>query len=139
VRVIVCGGRRYYRADAIYDELDIMLIQHPDLIVIEGCQHGADELAGWHPPATHLRGKPTEHEFPGGWAYLRHRPAESALHFPADWSRHGKRAGALRNVEMLKARPNLVLAFHEDLPSSSGTKNMVEIATKAGVPVRLIE
>ena len=35
--------------------------------------------------------------------------------FPADWKQYGTRAGPIRNSEMLvKAKPTLVLAFHED-------------------------
>ena len=40
--------------------------------------------------------------------------------------------------ELLAMCPNLVLAFHDDIESSRGTKNMVAIARKAGVPVEVI-
>lgn len=39
---------------------------------------------------------------------------------------------------MLKLGADLVLAFHDDLESSSGTKDMLTIARKAGVPVEVI-
>jgi hypothetical protein len=39
---------------------------------------------------------------------------------------------------MLAAKPDLVLAFHADLAHSKGTKHMVGIARKAGIPVEII-
>ena len=56
--------------------------------------------------------------------------------YPADWDKHGKKAGALRNVEMLKkGKPTKVVAF----PGGSGTAHMVRIAKEAGVEVLEIE
>jgi hypothetical protein len=56
--------------------------------------------------------------------------------YPADWDRYGKWAGPERNGRMLdKERPvALVLAFHDNLGWSKGTKNMVEQALADGVP-----
>lgn len=56
---------------------------------------------------------------------------------PADWDKYGKSAGPKRNIEMLRLSPNLVVAFHNDLAGSRGTKHMVKIARKAGVPVEV--
>lgn len=62
----------------------------------------------------------------------------------ADWKHHGKAAGPIRNrqmLEVLRAGPadcvRVVLAFHDDLPRSKGTKDMVNIARKARVAVKL--
>lgn len=60
---------------------------------------------------------------------------------PADWERLGNAAGPARNVEMLRRHPDskLVLAFHDDLNSSSGTKHMVfEVCLPAGKEVVLV-
>lgn len=64
--------------------------------------------------------------------------------YPADWDRYGpKAAGMIRNHAMLKAEHlpeepvDLVLAFHEDIENSRGTKGMVRIAKKASVPTLL--
>jgi hypothetical protein len=54
------------------------------------------------------------------------------LTFPADWDKYKKAAGFIRNKQMLvEGKPTLVIAF----PGGPGTRNMVEQATKAGVPV----
>jgi hypothetical protein len=51
--------------------------------------------------------------------------------FPADWKRHGKSAGPLRNQEMLDAAPDLVIAF----PGGRGTADMVRRAKSVNVKV----
>jgi hypothetical protein len=59
------------------------------------------------------------------------------MEFPADWDLHGKAAGPIRNRQMLLAKPEIVIAFHDDLDSSKGTKDMVKIAKRTGVKVKL--
>jgi hypothetical protein len=39
---------------------------------------------------------------------------------------------------LTEGSPDLVLAFHDDLERSKGTKHMVGIARKAKVPVRVV-
>jgi hypothetical protein len=49
-----------------------------------------------------------------------------------EWKRHGKWAGPLRNMRMLKeSAPDFVLAF----PGGKGTENMKRIARSHGVKV----
>lgn len=57
--------------------------------------------------------------------------------YPADWSKHGKAAGPIRNKQMLdEGKPDLVIAFM--FPDSRGTANMVKQAEKAGIETRVI-
>lgn len=59
--------------------------------------------------------------------------------FPAEWDKYGRAAGPIRNKQMLiVGKPDLILAFHDNIDKSKGTKNMIKQAKKAGVPVRLI-
>ena len=52
--------------------------------------------------------------------------------FPANWDRYGKKAGYLRNVQMLEeGKPDLVVAF----PGGRGTEMMKDLARKKGVEV----
>lgn len=63
--------------------------------------------------------------------------------YPADWQRHGKKAGFLRNLEMvaeLKRRKAegaqvLVVAFS----GSNGTAHMCKVATEVGLEVVQVE
>ena len=50
--------------------------------------------------------------------------------FPAPWKEHGKRAGSIRNQQMLdEVKPDVVIGF----PGGTGTAHMLDIAKKAGV------
>lgn len=62
--------------------------------------------------------------------------ADAILSFPAEWTEYGKAAGPIRNREMLRSgKPDLVTAFHRDLNQSKGTRDMVEQARAATIPV----
>lgn len=109
-RVLVTGSREWADPEPIRRELARL---PSDTIVIHGMARGADRLA--HEIAAEL----------GLAVWPR----------PAMWER-GKAAGIIRNRQMLvEDKPDLVLAFHPDLAEARGTRHMVEIARKAGVPV----
>jgi hypothetical protein len=58
--------------------------------------------------------------------------------FNADWGRYGKRAGPIRNTQMLdEFDPEVVFAFVDDASSSAGTANMVLQALARQLPVHL--
>jgi hypothetical protein len=79
-------------------------------VLIEGEAPGADTLAR-------------------EWATEQGIPVER---YPADWNRHGKAAGPIRNRRMLvEGKPDLVVAF----PGGRGTANMISQAEAAGVKV----
>ena len=59
-------------------------------------------------------------------------PVES---YPADWNRHGRSAGYIRNHEMLE-NADALIAFWDG--RSKGTKNMIDIAMRAGKAVRIV-
>lgn len=54
----------------------------------------------------------------------------------ANWILFGRAAGPRRNSAMLAELPNIVMAFHDDLPRSKGTKDMLTKALAAHVPSR---
>lgn len=59
--------------------------------------------------------------------------------YPADWTEYGKAAGPIRNRQMLKeGRPDVVVAFHDDLVMSKGTRDMCEVAAANGIPVYVV-
>ena len=110
MKVLVCGSRNWI------DELPIrqcLLSLRPSL-VIEGAARGADSLAAKVARSLHI----------------------PVREFPAQWEKFGRSAGYRRNLQMLlEGKPDLVVAF--PLGVSSGTWNMVAIARKAGVPVKV--
>lgn len=113
-RVLVCGGRTYDHAWRVYEALELIWRFHNcKFVVIEGGASGADHAAYvWA----------NDHAQNG----VEHSP------YPADWRKHGKSAGMIRNLEMLEhGRPDLVIAF----PGGRGTRNMVSLARNANVSV----
>ncbi len=55
---------------------------------------------------------------------------------PADWERHGKAAGPIRNSVMTLLGADLCLAFWDGF--SRGTLDCITQAVKTGIPVRII-
>lgn len=114
IRVLVCGSREWSDYATIYQSLRDLKDQIE--IVIDGAARGADSLG--NKAAKSL-----------GLNTVRHW---------AEWNQYGPSAGPIRNRAMLNLeKPTLVLAFHPDLTKSKGTKDMVTIARKAGVEVRI--
>jgi hypothetical protein len=56
----------------------------------------------------------------------------------ADWNKHGKAAGPIRNREMLDLEPKLVIAFHSRLFKSKGTLDCILEANRRRIPVEVI-
>lgn len=54
--------------------------------------------------------------------------------YPANWERHGRRAGMLRNIAMIQYVDE-VIAFWDG--KSSGTQHSINLAEKFGKPVRI--
>jgi hypothetical protein len=110
MRILFCGDRNWTNYKTI---VDVMLELRPSL-VIEGEAKGADSMAAM---------AATDYFIP-------------VLRFPADWEKYGRAAGPIRNSQMLKeGKPELVVAFHDDIQSSKGTRNMTEQAKKNGIQV----
>lgn len=60
--------------------------------------------------------------------------------YPADWKKYGKGAGIIRNQRMLDLEePDIVIAFHNNLAKSKGTKHMVNYARDNGYKVIVFE
>ncbi len=122
MRVLVCGDRNW--ADEELIEKSILRLHLEGntgagkiSLIISGEAEGADSLA----------------------KKVSSRLGLKYSGFPALWEKYGKAAGPLRNKQMLEeGKPELILAFHDDLDHSKGTKDMVERARKAGVPVKVI-
>lgn len=96
--------------DAVKNTLDRLHALHGITLIVEGGAKGADSLGRL-------------------WAQLNRVPCDTVR---ADWPRYGKRAGIMRNEEMLKKHPiDRVVAF----PGGAGTAHMVSIAKHEGITV----
>lgn len=133
IRILVCGGRDFgdtavkkedtalvasrieeYRF--IIETLNKLSVPYQDgmglvdAVIMQGGARGADRVAS-------------------DWAAVNYC---ECLEYKADWNKHGKSAGYIRNKQMLdEGKPDLVVAF----PGGKGTRNMVELAAKAGIKV----
>ena len=56
--------------------------------------------------------------------------------FPADWDKHGKKAGPIRNMEM-GDYADCLIAFWDG--KSKGTKHMIDYMNKLGKPVKVVQ
>lgn len=65
------------------------------------------------------------------WAKIHEIPIKR---FPADWAKHGKAAGPIRNREMAQYADALVAIWDGE---SRGTKNMIDEARKRGIKVHV--
>lgn len=120
MKILVCGSRDWKDSPFIYRTLDHQReVWSSELYwdaVIEGDCRGADKMAG-------------------NWARAR---GITNIKFPALWSYYGKKAGMLRNKAMLLyGQPDLVIAFHDKLDESSGTKMMIDLAVEKGIPFEI--
>ena len=116
MRILITGDRDYTDGRLIGEILEKYQAEGYDTI-IEGEARGADKLS----------------------RIEAERLGMQVIPIPAQWIKYGKKAGPLRNMEMLEYKPNLVIAFHDDLQNSKGTKHMIRIAKEAGLPVKLIQ
>lgn len=115
MRVLVCGSRKI--GPGVISIVTRRLNELPmTATIIHGGAQGVDRIAA-------------------AWALVR---ARGATLYPADWETYGKRAGVIRNIEMLESRPvpDLVLAFWDG--SSRGTMHTIAEAQARGIKTEVI-
>jgi YspA, cpYpsA-related SLOG family len=115
---LICGDRNWGDSVPITREIKRLIKEHgtQKLLILEGGAPGADTLA-----------KIVAHD-------LNVHVAEvSAL-----WPTRHRAAGPSRNEMMLAIEPDEVIAYHPDIKKSRGTKHMVNIARKAGIPTKVV-
>lgn len=116
MKVLICGGRDYTDNNFVNFVLDCIHAKKSITMVIHGCANGADTFAQ-------------------AWAEARVGHV-TAFGVPADWKKHGTRAGPVRNRLMLElGKPDLVIAFE----GGAGTRDMTSAAVAAGVRVLFAE
>lgn len=111
--VIIAGGRDFADYGLLQSKCDKFFQEKKPTAIISGLARGADTM---------------------GARYARERGIP-VLEFPADWERLGRRAGMVRNLQMLEAT-DAVVAFWDG--QSRGTAHMINEAKKRGLPLRVV-
>lgn len=114
-KVIIAGTRTFDNYPLLCSFCDKCLSQKElshDIVIVSGAAKGADTL---------------------GERYAKER-GFAVLSYPADWEKHGRAAGPIRNTEMADAADALI-AFWDG--QSRGTANMIDTARKKGLKIRI--
>lgn len=110
MRVLVCGGRDFNDGDFVYNELSRLDHERgPFTVILHGCCRGVDLDAE-------------------GWALAA---GKQICGMRAEWEKHGRAAGPIRNGRLLDTGCDLVIAF----PGGRGTANACKQARERGIEV----
>ena len=118
MRILITGSR-YHKDSQMIEKAIEKQVEHldsyEDVVIIQGeCPYGGAV------------------KYASDWARNNGAIDES---YPADFKKLGKKAGPLRNQEMVDSGAEVCLAFPED--DSRGTWDCVRKAKKAGIPVKI--
>lgn len=120
MKILVCGGRNFKDYRLLSREIH-KLLPEP-----------TDDISTWLPPngTVIIHGGATGADYLADkWAVANWVPIKE---YKADWDKHGKAAGPIRNQQMLdEEHPDVVLAF--PTKRSKGTWDMVRRAKKAQI------
>ena len=111
--VIIAGGREFNDYKLLSTKCDTLFSNKKPTAIVCGEARGADSL---------------------GKRYAQERgiPVKS---FPADWDKHGKKAGYIRNEEMAQHADALAVFWDG---KSRGTANMIDLARRYKLAIRII-
>lgn len=108
MKVIIAGGRDVFDFDAVSEA--VKKSHYAISEVVSGGAQGADHLGEIYAAENNIPVKV----------------------FPANWDKHGRSAGPIRNGEMAEYADALIAIWDG---KSRGTKNMIEQATEKGLQV----
>lgn len=118
-KILVTGDRNW---DDIHRVVEELKGYRPGTILVHGACRGADNTCAAVAEALGFK----------------------VRSYPADWEKHRKAAGPIRNQQMLtlEHKPDepidMCLVFHNDIENSKGTADMLDRVIKAELPWKLI-
>ena len=112
MKVIIAGSRDFDDYELLRKYCDFYLQSQTEIEIVSGTARGADQL---------------------GERYAKER-GYPVKQFPADWDKHGRSAGYIRNEEMAKYGDALI-AFWNGM--SKGTEHMINLAKQYNLKIRI--
>lgn len=112
MKVGIVGSRDFNNYEMVCDELQPILEQVE--VIVSGGARGADSL---------------------GEKWAKENGKETLI-FKPNWSKYGKRAGFIRNEDIVK-NSDQVIAFWDGV--SKGTKSSIDLCNKFKIPVKIIK
>ena len=114
MKTIIAGSRDFNDYNLLKSQLDYYRMHKNDITeVVSGCARGADTLGEFYA---------NEQSIP-------------VKQFPADWDKHKRASGPIRNRQMAEYADCLIAVWDG---SSRGTKNMIDEMNKLNKPVFVI-
>ena len=112
MKVIIAGGRDFDNYEKLKLVCDFTLVSSADIEIVSGGCKGADLLGERYAK---------ENNYP-------------IKRFNADWDKHGKAAGPIRNKQMSEYADALICFWDGE---SKGTKNMIHLAGENKLKLRI--
>lgn len=119
MKILITGSRHWDDVDVI---IDVLKQFQQNTIIIHGACDGADTIS----------------------SIVAKELGFIVRQYPADWKKFGKSAGPIRNQSMINIEHlreehiDLCIAFHDDISTSRGTKDMINRVKLAKIPFRVI-
>ena len=113
MRVLFTGSRKFEKDQVVIEILEGLVRKAgfpQQITVVHGGAPGLDSVAG---------------------VLARHMGMKVEVHY-ADWQKHGKAAGPIRNQAMVGLGADLIIAY--PLPGGRGTQDCIERGVRAGIP-----
>ena len=102
--LLVCGDRNWVDEHLIQEMIETIVKEGNVTRIINGAARGADKIS----------------------SKIANKLNIECIEYPAKWDNYGRSAGYIRNQQMLDdGKPDIVLAFHDDIKKSKDTKDMI--------------
>lgn len=125
-KILVCGSRDIKDQEFVFNKLDFLLSKKDlsSIIIIHGDQKSFDKSLEIFYGVDY---------FAKLWAVLRE---VKQIPFPADWDKHGKSAGPIRNKQMANENPDACVAFLGVNSKNIGTLGMLKLVKDKGITIK---
>jgi YspA, cpYpsA-related SLOG family len=122
VKILCTGSRHWKRVGVVNNVLKGVIAKHGDpanILIIHGACRGADTIVD----------------------RCARKLGFQVKAYPAAWDQYGDGAGPMRNRQMLDENPDVefIIAFHDDIENSAGTKHMCSYALIKGKKAFIVD